>query len=92
MTKVQIPELMRKYAEKEKGLHDLMEIMYLCHKLDRAAQPRLPARYKGEAIPNEESVLTLMGSVAMEHKTFDRFLPNITWDKSMILDRKYRFS
>ena len=24
------------------------------------------------AMPNEESVLTLMGSVAMEHKAFDR--------------------
>lgn len=26
-TKVQISELMRKYAERENGLHDLMEIM-----------------------------------------------------------------
>ena len=32
------------------------------------------------AMPNEESVLTLMGSVAMEHKAFDRQLPNITCD------------
>jgi transposase-like protein len=30
------------------------------------------------AMPNEDSVLTLMGSVAMEHKPFDRLLPNIT--------------
>ena len=30
------------------------------------------------AMPNEESVLTLMGSVAMEHKAFDQLLPNIT--------------
>ena len=30
-------------------------------------------------MPNEESVLTLMGSVAMDHKAFDRALPNIIW-------------
>lgn len=30
------------------------------------------------AMPNEESVLTLMGSVAMEHRAFDRLPPNIT--------------
>ena len=35
------------------------------------------------AMPNEESVLTLMGSVAMEHKAFDRLLPNITVDKTL---------
>ena len=34
------------------------------------------------AMPNEESVLTLMGSVAMDHKAFDRALPNITGDKT----------
>ena len=32
------------------------------------------------AMPNEESVLTLMGSVAMDHKAYDRILPNITYD------------
>ncbi|MBO5853283.1 MAG: hypothetical protein J6Q61_00940 [Bacteroidales bacterium] len=32
------------------------------------------------AMPNEESVLTLMGSVAMDHKAYDRILPNITCD------------
>lgn len=31
-------------------------------------------------MPNEESVLTLMGSVAMDHKAYDRILPNITYD------------
>ena len=35
------------------------------------------------AMPNEESVLTLMGSVAMDHKAFDRALPNITADKTL---------
>ena len=35
------------------------------------------------AMPNEESVLTLMGSVAMDHKVFDRALPNITVDKKL---------
>ena len=35
------------------------------------------------AMPNEESVLTLMGSVAMDHKAFDRQLPRITCDKQL---------
>ena len=38
------------------------------------------------AMPNEELVLTLMGSVAMDHKAFDRALPNITVDKKLFLD------
>lgn len=38
------------------------------------------------AMPNEESVLTLMVSVAMEHKAFDRLLPNITCDKTLFPD------
>ena len=38
------------------------------------------------AMPNEESVLTLMGSVAMEHKAFDRLLPNITCDRTLFPD------
>ena len=38
------------------------------------------------AMPNEESVLTLIGSVAMEHKAFDRVLPNITCDKILFPD------
>lgn len=38
------------------------------------------------AMPNEESVLTLMGSVAMDHKAFDRLLPNITCDKILFPD------
>lgn len=35
------------------------------------------------AMPNEESVLVLMGNVAIENKAFDRALPNITGDKSL---------
>lgn len=38
------------------------------------------------AMPNEESVLTPMGSVAMDHKAFDRVLPNITADKDLFPD------
>lgn len=38
------------------------------------------------AMPNEESVLTLMGSVAMEQKAFDRLLPNIIIDKTLFPD------
>ena len=39
------------------------------------------------AMPNEDSVLTLMGSVAMEHKAFDRQLPNITVDRTLFPDQ-----
>ena len=38
------------------------------------------------AMPNEESVLALMGSVAMDHKAFDRALPNISVDKKLFPD------
>lgn len=38
------------------------------------------------AMPNEDSVLTLMGSVAMDHKAFDRMLPNITVDRTLFPD------
>lgn len=38
------------------------------------------------AMPNEESVITLMGSVAMDRKSFDRTLPHITVDKSLFPD------
>ena len=38
------------------------------------------------AMPNEEAVITLIGSVAMEHKPFDRQLSNITTDKSLFPD------
>lgn len=38
------------------------------------------------AMPNEDSVLTLMGSVAMDHKAFDRILPNITADRTLFPD------
>ena len=38
------------------------------------------------AMPNEEAVITLMGSVAMDHKPFYRQLPNITVYKSLFPD------
>ena len=38
------------------------------------------------AMPNEEAVITLMGSVAMDHKPFYRQLPNITMDKDLFPD------
>lgn len=38
------------------------------------------------AMPNEESVLALMGSVAMDHRAFDRVLPNINVDKKLFPD------
>ena len=44
------------------------------------------------AMPNEESVLTLLGSVAMEHKAFDRILPKITTDKTLFPRQQHGFS
>ena len=38
------------------------------------------------AMPNEDSVITLMGSVAIDHKAFDRKLPGITCDKQLFPD------
>ena len=38
------------------------------------------------AMPNEESVLALMGSVAMDNRAFDRALPNISVDKKLFPD------
>lgn len=38
------------------------------------------------AKPNEDSVITLMGSVAIDHKAFDRKLPGITCDKQLFPD------
>ena len=35
---------------------------------------------------NEETVMTLTGSVAMEYRVFDRLLPNITCDKTLFPD------
>ena len=37
-------------------------------------------------MPNEEAVITLMGSVAMDHKPFYRQLTNITVDKTLFPD------
>ena len=39
------------------------------------------------AMPNGESVITLMGGVAMEHKAFDRILPRITTDRTLFHGR-----
>ncbi len=36
------------------------------------------------AMPDEESVLTLMGSVAIEHKAFDRLFTQITCDRTIL--------
>lgn len=44
------------------------------------------------AMPKEESVLTLPGSVAMEYKAFDRILPKITTDKTLFPGRQHGFS
>ena len=57
------------------------------NQLDRAVKQRFQASYSYEdSYANEESVLTLMGSVAMEPKAYDRILPNITFDKQLFPD------
>ncbi len=38
------------------------------------------------AMPNGKSVLTLLGSIAIEHKAFDRLFLNITCDKTLFPD------
>lgn len=38
------------------------------------------------AISNEESVFIIKGSLAMEHRAFDRALPNVIKDKVMFTD------
>ena len=43
------------------------------------------------AMPNEESVLTLIGSVEMDLKAFDRAIPNITIDKTLFPNRRKGF-
>jgi hypothetical protein len=35
------------------------------------------------AMPNEDSVLTLIGNVPMDHKALAKTLPNITFDKAL---------
>lgn len=65
---------------------EIQGIIYTINWIERLNKDfRRVTRMRG-AMPNDESVLVLMGSVAMDHKAFDRVLPNITVDKTLFPD------
>ena len=70
-------------AVTEEGTREVLGIFNWIERLNRDFRRVTRMRI---AMPNEESVLTLMGSVAMEHKAYDRILPNITFDKQLFPD------
>ena len=62
---------------------EIQSMIYTTNWIERQNRDFCRVTRMRTAIPNEESVLILMGSVAMENKAFDRALPNITGDKSL---------
>ena len=66
--------------------HDIQSMIYTTNWIERLNRDFRRVTRMRTAMPNEESVLTLMGSVAMEHKAFDRILPRITADKTLFPD------
>lgn len=65
---------------------EIQSMIYTTNCIERLSRDFRRVTRMRTAMPNEESVLTLMGSVAMEHKAFDRLLPNITCDKTLFPD------
>ena len=65
---------------------DIQSMIYTTNWIERLNRDFRRVTKMRTALPNEESVLTLMGSVAMEHKAFDRILPRITRDKTLFPD------
>jgi len=65
---------------------DIQSMIYTTNWIERLNRDFRRVTKMRTAMPNEESVITLMGSVAMDHKAFDRVLPRITGDKSLFLD------
>ena len=62
---------------------EIQSMIYTANWIERLNRDfRRVARMR-TAMPDEESVLTFMGSVAMEHKAFDRLLPKITCDRTL---------
>lgn len=55
-------------------------MIYTTHWIERLNRDFRRVTHMRTAMPNEESVLTLMGSVAMDHKAYDWILPSITYD------------
>lgn len=52
---------------------------------------RRVTRMRG-AMPNEESVLVLMGKTAMDKTSYNRILPGILMDKGLFPDRNEKHS
>ena len=65
----------------------IQSMIYTTNWIDRLNRDFRRVTRMRTAMPNEESVLTLMGSVAMEHKAYDRILPNITSDIQLFPDK-----
>ena len=65
---------------------EIQAMIYTTNWIERLNRDFRRVTRRRTAMPNEESVLTLMGSVAMDHKAFDRALPNITVDKKLFPD------
>lgn len=62
---------------------EIQAMIYITNWIERLNRDFRRVTRMRTVMPNEESVLTLMGSVAMDHKAFDRALPNITADKTL---------
>jgi len=65
---------------------DIQSMIYTTNWIERLNRDFRRVTKMRTAMPNEESVLTLMGSVAMDHKAFERRLPSITRDKNLFPD------
>ena len=94
LAKEQLSEVICKHSERENGLQDLMEIMIESMMMAERREylmenttVRRVTRMRG-AMPNEESVLLLMGKTAMDKKTYLRQVPRIDLDKTLFPDEK----
>jgi putative transposase len=56
---------------------EIHSMIYTTHWIERLNRDFRRVTKMRTAIPNEEFVITLMGSVAMDHKPFERILPRI---------------
>ena len=67
---------------------EIQAMIYTANWIERLNRDFCRVTRMRTAMPNEESVLTLIGSVATDHKAFDRTLPNITVDKILFPNRR----
>ncbi len=67
---------------------DIQSMIYTTNRIERLNRDFRRVTRMRTAMPNEESVLVLLGSVAMEHKAFDRVLPKITNDRTLFPPEK----